>query len=161
MNTDSNGVKHQNLTRKIIGVFFEVYNELGSGFLESVYVEALALALHEAGLKVDREVPLSVLFRDRIVGQFRADLVVSGTVLVEAKACASLQTGHKAQILNYLRATVLEVGLLLNFGPRPTIRRFLFDNAYKTTQRLRTGAVHCEAACPPGTISSHPLLIRG
>ncbi|HEU5304743.1 MAG TPA: GxxExxY protein [Gemmatimonadales bacterium] len=120
MNTDRNSLKHQDLTRKIIGVFFSVYNELGPGFLESVYVEALTLALRDAGLNVQREMPLSVHFRNRIVGQFRADLVVAGAVLVEAKACSYLQATHEAQMLNYLRATVLEVGLLVNFGPRPT-----------------------------------------
>ncbi len=156
MNTDRNGVKHQDLTRKIIRVFFEVYNELGSGFLETVYVEALALALHEAGLKVDREMPLSVCFRDKIVGQFRADLIVNGAVLVETKACAYLQAAHKAQILNYLRATVLEVGLLLNFGPRPVIRRFLFDNTHKTPRRTRAGQSTAERVVQVGTISSHP-----
>lgn len=137
MNTDGNGLKHYTITKSIIGVFFDVYNELGSGFLEIVYVEALALALREAGLSVDREIPLAVTFREKIIGRFRADLVVNGTVLVEAKALPKLQPVHEAQILNYLRATVLEVGLLLNFGPRPQFRRLLFDNTYKSPKRLR------------------------
>lgn len=136
MNTDQKALKHQELTKRIIGVFFEVYNELGSGFLESVYVEALALALREAGLRVEREMSLTVHFRDRIVGQFRADLVVGGAVIVEAKACPCLHATHQAQVLNYLRATVLEVGLLLNFGPRPMVRRLLFDNVNKTPTPL-------------------------
>jgi GxxExxY protein len=156
MNTDRYCVKHQELTRKIIGVFFEVYNELGSGFLECVYVEALVLALEEVGLRVEREMPLSVRFRDNIVGQFRADLVVGGAVLVEAKACPGLQASHKAQVLNYLRATVLEVGLLLNFGPRPTVKRFLFENAHKKTTTTLDEKMGQGTICPQGAIRSHP-----
>jgi GxxExxY protein len=132
MNTDGRRLKHQELTEQIIGVFFEVYNEMGPGFLESVYIEALGVAFRQAGLRVEREIPLSVHFRGEVVGHFRADLVVGGAVLVEAKACACLHQAHKAQVLNYLRATVLEVALLLNFGPRPTIRRLLLDNTEKT-----------------------------
>lgn len=132
MNTDRKRLKHQELTEQIIGVFFEVYNEIGPGFLESVYVEALGLAFRQAGLSVEREMSLSVRFRGEVVGHFRADLVVGGAVLVEAKACMCLSQAHKAQVLNYLRATVLEVALLLNFGPKPTIRRLLLDNVEKT-----------------------------
>ena len=86
MNTDK-VLKHQELTSRIIRVFFDVYSELGSGFLESVYAGALAFALREAGLTVTREMPLEVRFRGSVVGQFRADLVVGGAVLVETKAC--------------------------------------------------------------------------
>jgi GxxExxY protein len=134
MNTDEHGLKHSDITEKVIGVFFEVYNELGFGFLESVYMEALALALSQAGLSVEREMPLAVCFRGEIIGRFRADLVIGGAVLVETKACSKLGSIHDAQILNYLRATVLEVGLLLNFGPRPQFRRLLFDNPRKTSR---------------------------
>jgi len=137
MNTDEHGLKHSALTEPIIGVFFDVYNELGSGFLESVYTEALALALHQAGLSVQREIPLAVCFRGRIVGRFRADLVVGGAVLVEAKACPRLHSRHEAQLLNYLRATVMEVGLLLNFGPRPQFKRLLYDNPRKSNHKGR------------------------
>jgi len=131
MRTDEHGLKHQELTSQIIRVFFEVYNELGSGFLESVYVQALDVALTEAGLSTQREVPLSVTFRGRIVGRFKGDLVVEKRVLVEAKACHSLHATHEAQLLNYLRATVIEVGLVLNFGSRPQFKRLLFDNTLK------------------------------
>jgi GxxExxY protein len=131
MNT-GRGLKHQELTGQIIRVFLDVYNDLGAGFLESVYVEALALALKQAGLSVAREMPLAVRFRGNVIGHFRADLVVGGRVLVETKACPSLHQVHSAQVLNYLRATVLEVGLLLNFGPRPSIKRLVFDNSRKT-----------------------------
>ena len=130
MNTGK-GLKHQKLTGRIIRVFLDVYNELGAGFLESVYVEALTLALGQVGLAFEREMPFDVRFRGKVIGHFRADLVVGGTVLVEAKACPSLHQTHSAQVLNYLRATVLEVGLLLNFGPRPHIKRLVFDNSRK------------------------------
>ncbi len=133
------GLKHQELTGQIIRVFFDVYNELGAGFLESVYVEALAVALGEAGLSVHREMPLAVRFRGNIIGHFRADLVVGGAVLVETKASPYLHQTHSAQVLNYLRATVLEVGLLLNFGARPSIKRFVFDNSRKTCSRMAPG----------------------
>jgi GxxExxY protein len=130
MNTEK-VLKHQELTSRIIRVFFDVYNELGFGFLESVYAGALASAFREGGLTVDREMPLEVRFRGSVVGHFRADLVVGGAVLVETKACPSLHPAHSAQVLNYLRATVLEIGLLLNFGPRPAIKRLVFDNSRK------------------------------
>jgi GxxExxY protein len=132
MNTDEHGLRHADLTSKIIGVFFDVYNELGPGFLESVYVEALALAFRQAGLPVDRESLLTVFFRGSVVGKFRADLIVSEAVLVEAKAGSKLHPIHEAQVLNYLRSTALEIGLLFNFGSRPQFRRLVLDNSRKT-----------------------------
>ncbi len=132
MNADGNDLKHHETTRRVIGSFYQVYNELGPGFLEAVYVEALSLALHQGGLLVYRELPIKVHFRGHVVGRFRADVVVNGRVLVEVKALPRLEPVHGAQILNYLRATALEVGLLLNFGRCPQFRRFRFDNAFKT-----------------------------
>jgi GxxExxY protein len=122
------GLKHAELTDKIIGVFYDVYNELGHGFLESTYAEALAVALEEAGLSSAREVPVPVWFRGRKVGQYYADLIVGDVVLLELKAARTLESAHEAQLLHYLRATEIEVGLLLNFGLRPQFRRLLFDN---------------------------------
>ncbi|MFQ5703156.1 MAG: GxxExxY protein [Gemmatimonadales bacterium] len=116
---------HQALTRTIIGGFYEVYNALGSGFREIVYQRALAIALTERGLDVEREVPMTVFFHQRSVGTFRADLVVGCSVLLELKALPELQPSHVAQIINELRATRLEVGLLLNFGPTPQIKRLI------------------------------------
>jgi GxxExxY protein len=127
-------LKHSEITREIIGVFFAVYNELGGGFLESVYVESLAIALSQVGLPVEREKPLTVRFRGEVVGKFRADLIVGEAVLVEVKACSKLNSVHEAQTLNYLRATSLEVGLLVNFGLRPQFRRLLYDNPRKLCQ---------------------------
>jgi GxxExxY protein len=124
-------LKHQNVTEKVIGVFYDVYNELGHGFLESVHEEALAIALLEAGLKVERQVPIAVWFRGRRVGDFRADIVVDGQVLLELKAARTIDQAHEKQLLNYLRATDIEVGLLLNFGVRPEFRRLVYENQRK------------------------------
>jgi GxxExxY protein len=134
MNTDGNDLKHYEITRSVIGSFYQVYRELGRGFLEAVYVEALSLVLRAEGLSVHRELPIKVNFRGNVIGRFRADIVVNGKVLVEVKALPRLEPTHGAQTLNYLRATALEVGLLLNFGHRPQFRRLRFDNAFKFTQ---------------------------
>ena len=109
-------LKHSSLREKIIGAFYDVYNELGYGLLESVYEEALSIALQEAGLRVQRQVPIAVWFHGQDVGDFRADLLVEGTVLLELKASRTLDKAREAQLLHYLRATEIEVGLLLNFG---------------------------------------------
>lgn len=119
------------MTERIIGVFYEVYNELGHGFLESVYEEAMAVALPQAGLKVERQVPLRVTFRGVVVGDFRADLLVENSVLLELKASRDIDPAHEAQLLNYLRATEVEVGLLLNFGPKARFKRLAFENSRK------------------------------
>jgi GxxExxY protein len=126
--------KHRDLTDKIIGVFFEVYKELGNGFLESVYENAIALALVANNLEVKRQISVPVWFRGQKVGNFVADMLVENIVLLELKAVRILEGSHEAQILNYLRATDLEVGLLLNFGVKPQIKRFVFDNERKQTR---------------------------
>jgi GxxExxY protein len=112
-------------------VFYGVYNELGYGFLESVYQSALVIALRNAGLQVQQEVDIPVWFWGQKVGDFRADLLVEGLVLLELKAARTLDPAHEAQLLNYLRATDVEIGMLLNFGARPQFRRLLFDNERK------------------------------
>jgi GxxExxY protein len=131
MNTAASGLKHGDLTEKIIGIFYDVHNELGHGFLESTYAEALLLALEEAGLAAAREVPVPVWFRSRKVSQYYADMIVGGVVLLELKAARTLEHAHEAQLLHYLRATEVEVGILLNFGLHPQFRRLLFDNERK------------------------------
>ena len=103
-------LKHSELTENIIGVFFDVYNELGFGFLESVYRKSLQLALRERSLKVEAEVAVPVFSRNINVGDFRADLVVNGCVLLELKTAETIIIAHEAQVLNYLRATDLEIG---------------------------------------------------
>ena len=132
-------LKHSELTENIIGVFFDVYNELGFGFLESVYRKSLQLALRERSLKVEAEVAVPVFFRSINVGDFRADLVVNGCVLLELKTAETIIIAHEAQVLNYLRATDLEIGLILNFGPKAQVRRLLFDNDRKQAKVHRAG----------------------
>ena len=136
---DSN-YKHSEITESIIGVFYEVYNELGFGFLESVYRKALKRSLEENGLTVEAELPVPVFFRGTNVGDFRADLVINPVVLLELKTAETIIMAHEAQLLNYLRATSLEVGLILNFGPRPQVRRLVFDNERKQLSRHRVGS---------------------
>ena len=140
MNADERGsmekqdskLLHSKLTEKVLGVYYDVYNEIGHGFLESVYNNCMFLALTKSGMAVRREVPVPVYFRGQDVGQFKADLVVEGCVLIELKAVHNLDRTHEAQVMNYLRATELEVGLLLNFGsPKPQFRRIVFENSSK------------------------------
>lgn len=130
-------LKHAEITERLIGLFFEVYRELGHGFLESVYEEAYGVALEESGLEFKRQVPLSVSFRGRTIGEFRADAIVEDAVLVELKAARALAPSHEAQLLNYLSATNLEVGLILNFGPRPKFLRRVLENARKAYRGRR------------------------
>ena len=127
-------LKHRELTDLIIGTFYEVYNELGFGFLESVYEKALLIALRTKGFKVEKQVPIPVVFRGISIGNFEADLIVENIVILELKAVRLLDEVHKAQLLNYLRATEIEVGLLLNFGQRPEFKRLAFDNKRKRQQ---------------------------
>jgi GxxExxY protein len=124
-------LKYAELTQQIIGVFYDVYNELGYGFLESTYAEAMVVALAQSGLATVRKVPVPVWFRGQKVAQYFADLLVDNAVLLELKAARNLESAHEAQLLHYLRATEIEVGLLLNFGFRPQFRRLLFDNKRK------------------------------
>jgi GxxExxY protein len=124
-------MKHEELTERIIGAFYAVYNELGGGFLESVYEEALAIGLEEADIRSKRQVPIPVFFHGRRVGDFKADFVIEEKVLLELKACSVLDKAHEAQVINYLRGTRIEVGLLLNFGPKAQLRRIIFDNERK------------------------------
>jgi len=131
MDNDRREFKHGETTRKIIGVFYDVYNELGHGFLESVYEKSLELALNSLALKVCRQIDIPVYFRGRDVGVFSADMLVEGCVLIELKAVRCLDSSHEAQLLNYLRATDIEVGLLLNFGLKPQFKRLVFDNPRK------------------------------
>jgi len=125
MNRSAICYPHAALTHRLIGAFFDVYNALGAGFREIVYERAISIALAELGLRVQRQVPVSVRYRGQRVGHFRADLIVERAVLLELKAIPSLQPGHEAQVLNALRATGLTLGLLLNFGPKPEIKRLI------------------------------------
>ena len=118
-------MRHDGLTKLILQACFEVSNELGSGFVESVYEKALLIALRDLGLEARAQVPLKVNFRTKVVGDFYADIMVNNSVLLELKAVKKLLPEHFAQILNYLKACEIEVGLLVNFGnPRLEYRRF-------------------------------------
>ena len=128
--------KHKEITEKVIGVFYDVYNELGHGFLESVYQRSFEIALKSKGLLVLRKIDIPVWFRAQKVGEFEADILVEGCVLLELKACRNLDRAHEAQLLNYLRATEIEVGLLFNFGVKPEFRRLSFDNTRKTSGKV-------------------------
>lgn len=131
IHADHRGLIHFELTEKIIGIFYEVYNELGHGFLESVYEQALGIAFAEHEIFFQRQVAVPVWFRGHQVGDFRADLLVENKVIVELKAGRAIETAWEKQLLNYLRATQIEVGLLLNFGSVPQFRRMVFDNERK------------------------------
>lgn len=125
------GFKDARLTEKVIGLFYDVYNELGYGFLESVYRISMCMAMRQAGLNVYWEYPTPVYFRGEVVGEFKADILVNEVLLLELKSARAIDPAHEAQLLNYLRATSIEVGLLLNFGPKPQFKRLVFSNARK------------------------------
>ena len=129
MNTDK--LKHKEITDTILKSFYEVYNELGNGFLESVYENALYIVLTGYELLVERQKDISVFFRGANIGNFKADLIVNDKVIAELKAVRVLDSAHEAQLINYLRATNIEVGLLLNFGRKPEFKRFVYDNTRK------------------------------
>lgn len=136
MNADARGSEnpellHADLTEKVIGVFYAVYNELGQGFAESVYRRSMVVALNQAGFDAQPEQKLFVYFRGVVVGKFSADIIVNGSLILELKAATDFAKANEAQILNYLRATDIEVGLLMNFGPTPKFRRFAYANARK------------------------------
>lgn len=120
-------LKEADLTDKIIKAFYHVYNTLGYGFLEKVYENALAISLRSSGILVEQQKSIIVLFDGQIVGEYFADLVAGGRVIVEIKCADAIADGHEAQLLNYLKATNVEVGLVLNFGPQPEFRRKVFS----------------------------------
>ena len=123
------------LSERVIGCAQNVRRELGAGFLEAVYENALAIEFEEKGIRFERQHPLDVYYKDRVVGQYKADLVVESCLIVELKAVTAFNEKHKAQLLNYLRATGLSVGLLLNFGmPRLGIQRIVWK--YNETQNI-------------------------
>jgi len=134
-------LKHSELTDKIIGIFYEVYNELGFGFLESVYENSLFIALRAKGFKVEQQVSIPVWFRGQRVGDFVTDLLVEDKVILELKAVRAFDESHNAQLLNYLRATEIEVGLLLNFGQSAEFKRLAFDNHRKKQSSNETSII--------------------
>lgn len=127
-------LKHKGITEKILHAFFKiVYPQLGYGFLEKVYENSMMIALTSLGLKVEQQAKIAVHFQGYVVGEYFSDLLVNDLVIVEPKAVSRLLNEHEAQLLNYLRATLYEAGLLLNFGPKPDFRRKAYDNSRKTS----------------------------
>jgi len=124
-------LKHSDLTDKIIEAFFRVYNTLGYGFLEKVYVNALLIELKKLGLDVKAQHPIRVLYYNAVIGEYFADILAENAVIIEIKAAKGISIEHEAQLLNYLKATELEVGLILNFGPKAEFKRMAFDNSRK------------------------------
>jgi GxxExxY protein len=124
-----NNLQHSEITGKIIKAFYNVYNALGYGFLEKVYENALFLELQEMNLAAARQVPITVFYKDKKVGDYFADLVIENCVIVELKAVENILKSHESQLLNYLKATKIEVRLLLNFGTSPEYRRKIFGNS--------------------------------
>lgn len=124
-------ILHGEITDKVIEAFYRVYNKLGSGFLEKVYRNAMAVELTNMGLHVEQEKNIKVYYESVEVGDYYADLLVSNLVIVELKAAESLRKEHQAQLVNYFRATDIEVGLLLNFGKKAEFKRKIFTNDRK------------------------------
>ncbi len=124
-------LKHKELTDVILKTFYDVYNELGHGFLERVYQNAMFLALQEAGLKVEAQRRIKVYFRGKEVGEYFADIIINDSVILELKAATCLVEEHELQLINYLKATDIEVGILLNFGKEPEFVRKMWVNDKK------------------------------
>jgi GxxExxY protein len=127
-------MRHQELSEKIIAAAYRAHNELGHGFMERVYKNALAIELGEAGLRCSCEVPLKVLYHGKVVGEYCADMVVEDKIVVEAKALSRLDSIHEVQLVNYLKATGLNVGLLINFGRSVEVKRRVSDSPAKATE---------------------------
>lgn len=120
--------KHTDITEKIIKAFYKVYNTLGFGFLEKVYENAMFIELRNMGLFVEKQRRVKVFYEEQEVGDYFADLIVDEKVIIELKAAESLCEEHEFQLINYLKATEIEVGLLLNFGKKPEFKRKIFTN---------------------------------
>ncbi len=123
--------RHKDTTELIIKAFYTVYNTLGYGFLEKVYEKAMMIELNGFGLRAIPQAPIQVWYKGQVVGDYYADLLVNDQIIVELKSVRTLASEHEAQLLNYLKATTYEVGLLLNFGPKPQIKRKIYDNERK------------------------------
>ena len=124
-------MKHKELTEDIIKIFYKVYNTLGYGFLEKIYENAMMIEFRSSRIPAVSQFPVEVFYADKVVGEHTIDILVDNKVIVELKAAKSIIPDHHAQLLNYLKATDIEVGLLLNFGPEPEISRKIFDNNRK------------------------------
>ncbi|MBU0560673.1 MAG: GxxExxY protein [Bacteroidetes bacterium] len=128
---------HEELTRKIIGAFYKVYNTLGYGFLEKVYENSLKIELTSSGFKIEQQKNIKVFYEGYDVGDYFADLIVNDLVIIELKAADAICEEHEAQLLNYLKATDKEVGLLFNFGKEAKFIRKVFSNENKKSAKIR------------------------
>jgi GxxExxY protein len=124
-------MKYEGLTERTIKIFYKVYNVLGYGFLEKVYENAMAIEFRKESIPAITQSPIKVLYGEEVVGEYFADILIADKVIVEIKAAKNLAVEHEVQLLNYLKATDIEVGLLLNFGPKPELKRKVFDNSKK------------------------------
>jgi GxxExxY protein len=123
--------KHADITELVIKAFYNVYNKLGYGFLEKVYEKALEIECKKLGLKCMFQCPIEVFYDSEVVGLYIADIIVNSFVIVEIKAASAIVSEHEIQLINYLKATEIEVGLLLNFGKKPEFKRKVFSAEYK------------------------------
>ena len=136
-NYDNGELLHGEITGLIIAAMYDVHNELGFGFLDLVYKNALAVALRELGLRVERNVAYEVHYHGSLIGRYSADLVVEEKVNVEAKTARSIDTAHLKQAVNYLKASKLEVGLAINFGVTPQLKRVVYSNEHRDRDEAR------------------------
>ena len=127
----------EELGRNIIRAYYNIYNRLGYGFLEKVYENAFVFELQRCGIRGLRQVPISVFDLGNNVGEYFADIIVEERVILELKAAEALCEQHEAQLINYLRATSIEVGFLFNFGIKPEFKRKVFENKYKNSVQIR------------------------
>ncbi len=125
---------HEETTEKIIKAYYKVYNTLGHGFLEKVYENAMAIELRKMGFKVNKQKNIKVYYESEEVGDYFADLLIDDLIIVELKAAEGICENHEAQLINYLKATMVELGLLLNFGKKPEFKRKIFHNHLKIKQ---------------------------
>ena len=128
---------HQQITDNILKVYYDVYNQLGYGFLEKVYQNAMYFELKNKGYKVEAQKPIKVYLRNQLIGEYYADLLVEDKVIIELKACEVLMNVHIAQLMNYLKATEIEIGLLLNFGEDAEFKRIIYTNDRKKNLKNR------------------------
>lgn len=122
---------HSEITEKVLKCFYKVHSTLGFGFLEKVYENALLIELRKAGLMVSKQYPIKVNYEGNIIGEYFADIIVEGVVILELKAAECIIEEHELQLINYLKATEIEIGLLLNFGKKAEVRRKIFTNNKK------------------------------
>lgn len=149
-------MEQHEMTEIIIGAFYEVYNTLGYGFIEAVYQNALCKELTRLGVPFDTHRKITVFYKKEIVGYYEADIIAFDRVILELKAVRKLSFEHERQLRNYLKATDLEIGLLLNFGPRPEIRREIFSKSY----RMQLQELQAPAARSASSASSAGMIIN-